>query len=382
MVDAGRKYFTPRWFRQQLRELAYLKLDFIHLHLSDKEGFRIESKSHPEAVSDEYLSKQQIRGIVRMAARLRIEVIPEIDMPGHLTQALSKHPELQLENAAGERQPDKLDITNPAARRFALDLVKEYLPLFPGRYWHMGADEFLSVVPVPESPLPNPIYLQYPKLGAYATEHYGPGADPHDTVDGFIEQVRKVVERHGKTLRIWHDGLDLMRPGAVDVDPSVAVEWWIDLTGPSPQEVIDAGHEILNAGWFPTYYVQGPLATIRPNMQTAYESWNPTRFYGPLVCDSAIAEPGDSVDPGEPALLGTSLNIWNDDPEAQTEEEIARDIAMRIRVIAQAGWGSPQVEPGYDGFLELADRLGHAPGYDEVEAPPSTTDGRDCSGSS
>ncbi len=380
MLDAGRKYFTPHWLAQQLRELAYLKLDFIHLHLSDDQGFRIESDTHPEAVSNRHLTKKQMRRIVRIAGRYRIEVIPEIDMPGHMTQALSHHPDLQLTNSLGQRQPDKLDITKPAGRRFALDLVKEYLPLFPGRYWDMGADEFLGIAPVPEG-VPNPAYALYPQIGAYAKRRFGPDADPHDAVDGFIEQVRRVVERHGKRLRIWHDGLDLRNPGAVTVDPDVVVDWWIDLEGPSPQELVDAGHKVLNAGWFPTYYVQGPLAAVRPNMRAAYEDWNPGLFYGPLVCSGTLSEPADTVarsDRG--ALLGTELSIWNDDPNAQTEKEIARDTAMRLRVVAQKGWGTPNPTAGYGGFLRLADRVGHAPGYDEVELPPSTTDGRDCAG--
>ena len=379
MIDAGRKYFTPHWFAQELRELAWLKLDFIHLHLSDDQGFRIASDSHSEVVSDRYLSKRQMRRIIRIAARYRIEVIPEIDMPGHLTQALSQHPGLQLEDILGRRQPDKLDITNPDARAFALELIREYLPLFPGRYWDMGADEFLGIAPVPEG-VPNPAYAEYPQIEQYAKRRYGPDADAHDAVDGFIEQVRRLVERHGKTLRIWHDGLDLKDPGAVTVDPDVVVDWWIDLEGPSPQELVEAGHKITNAGWFPTYYVQGPLSTVRPNMGAAYEGWDPTSFYGPLVCNAILKEPADTLPAADPGLLGTSLNVWNDDPNAQTEREIARDIAMRLRVIAQQGWGSPKPTPGYDGFLKLADEVGYAPGYDELDRPPSTSDGRDCTG--
>jgi hexosaminidase len=58
MVDVGRKYFTPRWLESHIRELGWLKLNYLHLHLSDNEGFRIESDRHPEIVSERHLTKK------------------------------------------------------------------------------------------------------------------------------------------------------------------------------------------------------------------------------------------------------------------------------------------------------------------------------------
>ena len=158
MIDNGGATTAPAWIRREIREMAYLKLNQLHLHFSDNQGFRIESSSHPEIVSARHLTKAQVGGIVRLARRLHIRVIPEIDMPGHLTAALAKHPELQLADAAGERRPDRLDFTLPAARRFARDLILEYLPLFRGRYWHAGADEYLAPAD----------YAGYPQLQRYA----------------------------------------------------------------------------------------------------------------------------------------------------------------------------------------------------------------------
>ena len=62
MLDNGRRYFSPRWLRARIRELAYLKLNQLHLHFSDDQGFRIASSSHPEIVSDPHLTKRQVRG--------------------------------------------------------------------------------------------------------------------------------------------------------------------------------------------------------------------------------------------------------------------------------------------------------------------------------
>jgi hexosaminidase len=358
MVDVGRKYFTPGWLQAHVRELAYLKLNYLHLHLSDNQGFRIESERHPEVVSSRHLTKREVRELVALATRYHVTVVPEIDMPGHMEAALARHPELQLKNLAGLRSPANLDYTLPEARAFAHELIEEYLPLFPGPYWHMGADEYLITVPGFQTPVD---YALYPQLEAYARREYGPEATAKDGILGFVNSTSALVRARGKTLRIWHDGLEGGR--AVTVDPSIAVDWWIDTAGPTPHELLAAGHRIMNAGWFPTYYVEGPLGAVRPDMRTAYESWEVNRFYGPFVLNEGLQNPPDVVAPDEPRNLGSKLHVWNDVPDAETEEQIATGIAPRLRVIAQKTWGSPLLTPSYAEFEDIARATGHAPGF-------------------
>ena len=105
MVDVGRKYFTVDWLRRHVKELAYLKMNRLHLHLSDTFGFRLESTTHPEVVSEQYYTKQQIRDLIALAAQYHIEVIPEIDMPGHMNAILADHPDLQLTDTNGTATP-------------------------------------------------------------------------------------------------------------------------------------------------------------------------------------------------------------------------------------------------------------------------------------
>src|SRR4030095_12151831 len=114
-----------------IKELAYLKMNYFHLHFSDDGGFRIESETHPEIVAAQHLSKQEVRPLVALAGRYHVMVVPELDMPGHLGGALAAHPELQLRDALGQANASRLDITNPAALSFARDLIEELLPLFP-----------------------------------------------------------------------------------------------------------------------------------------------------------------------------------------------------------------------------------------------------------
>ena len=132
MLDNGRQFFSPAWLERRIRALAGLKLNLLHLHFSDDQGFRIESDSHPEAVSSPHLTKAQVRRLIALAARHHVTIVPELDSPGHMRAALARHPELQLRNAVGQPQPDKLDVTLDASRRFLGDLLDEYLALFPG----------------------------------------------------------------------------------------------------------------------------------------------------------------------------------------------------------------------------------------------------------
>ena len=356
MVDVGRKYFTPRWIRDRIRELAYLKLNLLHLHLSDNQGFRIESDTHPEIVAEQHLSKRQVRRIVALARRHRITVVPEIDMPGHMQAALAPHPELQLESAIGTRAASQLDVTNPEALRFARDLIEEYLPLFPGPYWHTGADEYMPLA----------LYPQYPRLAEYAREQYGPGANAFDAIHGFVNWVARLVADHGKTLRVWHD--ELGGGSAVVLEPEIVVEWWTNFSPigqpfpQTPQELLDDGHRIINAGWFPTYYVSGLTSSVppRPDMRRAYEEWEVNEFYG-LLYYGDLSYPPETVAPGEPGNLGSKLHVWNDEPEAQTEDEIALGIRPRLRVLAQKTWSSPRLTETYADFLPIAEAVGDAP---------------------
>ncbi|WP_162932311.1 beta-N-acetylhexosaminidase [Solimonas sp. K1W22B-7] len=368
MVDAGRKYFTPEWLRQHIRELAWLKLNVLHLHFSDNQGFRIESERHPEIVSAEHLSKAELRELVALARRHHVTLIGEIGMPGHMTAALAPHPEFQLTDANGEPAPDKLDITNPLARQYARELVEEFLPLFPGRYWHTGGDEYMASAE----------YRNYPQLQAYAREKHGADANAKDAVLDFVNWLDGVVRSHGRTARFWHDGVS--GGNAVNVNPDTVVEWWTDfnpigdLLPPPPQEFLDRGHTIGNASYWPLYYTVGAAAGFpaglppRPDLCSMYESWEVNEFTGPLnapavLCQTVHVLPVKTVATDEARNLGAKLFVWTDSPEAETEAEIAAGIAPRLRIVAQKTWNSPRLTPRYAAFQPLAEAIGHAPGY-------------------
>lgn len=371
-IDNGRKFFTPQWLEQHVREIAYLKFNQLHLHFTENLGWRIESERHPEVVSPEHLSQQQVRELIALAARYHITVIPEIDMPGHMGAALAAHPEWQLKDVLGRANPNNLDYTLPAARQFLFELIDEYLELFPGPYWHMGADEYLITIPAVPTPLD---YTLYPQLETYARGRYGASATAKDGILGLANEINDFVRARGKILRVYNDGVS--GGNAVTLNPNIDVEWWTDRDGPAPQALLDAGHRITNMGWFPTYYVNGfpgnfipgypseqlPILPPRPDMASTYESWSVHRFYGPIFLNANISLPPQVIAPEEPRNLGSKLLVWNDGPDAATEAQIATGIFPNLRVIAQKTWESPSLTPRYADFLPIMQAVGHAPGY-------------------
>jgi hexosaminidase len=272
MLDNGRKYFTPDWIHARIRQLAYLKYNVLHLHFSDNEGFRIESSVHPEVVTAEHLTKREVAEIVALAARYHITVVPEIDSPGHLGAALRAHPELQIERAVGGRDPNNLDFTDDRARRFVRELIEEYLDLFPGPWWHIGGDEFVFT---------EAQWQNYPSVSAWAQAKYGPRANHYDAFFDYINWLDALLRSQGRMTRMWsgHLGGNIVR-----LRPSIVNEVWHRGNGvATPDDIAAAGNDVLNAMYWPTYYVVSPHWYARPDrplMKDWYEDWRPWEFDG------------------------------------------------------------------------------------------------------
>jgi len=363
MVDAGRKFVTADWIEQHIRELAFLKMNLLHLHLSDDQGFRIESETHPEIVSEQFLTKDEIRHLLAVAERYHVTVVPEIDMPGHMTQILASHPEYQLVDVFGQPNPTALDVTNPEARAFARELIEEYLELFPGPYWHGGADEYIHPLNQPLLPA-EASYPTYPVLLAYAQDNHGPTANHKDAYLDFINWMNDLVRSHGRTLRTWADGLH--GGSAVDVSTDIVVEWWqFQQVTASASELLAAGHRIFNAGWNPTYYSVAFYAewTGQAKNELYWTDWEVHEFWGleDAVTDGLTA-PRDQVDPDEPDNLGSKVHVWYDEPDGESIETTAVGICPKLRLVAQKTWQSP-TSASWDDFLATAASIGRSPGF-------------------
>lgn len=344
MVDVGRQYFTVGWLKKHIREMAYLKMNQLHLHLNDFTGYRLESLKHPEVVSAKHYTRAEIKDLVAYAAKYHVEVIPELDFPGHSDPILAAHPELRLFNKDGVPHKSDLDLSNPATYALLKDLITEALPLFPGRYWHIGADEYLTD------------YANYPQLGEYAKQKYGANATPKDAYYGYFNWANAIVRAAGKQARAHNDGM-YPGDGTITVDKNIIIGHW-SLSGPppwwgpayTPQQLIAMGYTIQNAPFTPTHHTAGGWAApFNVPAGVMYETWDPS-----------ITIDGSTLTPEEDAHnLGSMLKLWCDE-STQTEDQLGAAIYDKLRVMAQHTWRSVG-PPFWFQFAYMIGAVGSAP---------------------
>lgn len=340
-VDIARKHFSAAWLEDRLREMADLKLNQLGLHFSDDQAFRIESASHPEVVSEPHLTKAEIRRVVALANRLHISVIPEIDSPGHLGAVLRAHPRLQLRNVQGTPRQGAIDISDPESARIVDDLLREYAGLFPGPWFHIGADEYQALT------VRDPA-ASYPQLAGAARRKYGEGADVEDLATGWLNDRAAVVRAAGKKAKAWNDGF--FPDGAVSAHRGIEVEYWTgkEIGAREPVEYLREGREVVNLNDEYLYYVLGePNDFTYPTGRRIYQEWTP------LVLRGSSAVPERYAD----RILGGRFAVWCDLAGSQTPAQVASGIRMPLRATAQKLWDPARPRLTWPAFRTLADRL-------------------------
>ncbi|RKN46882.1 family 20 glycosylhydrolase [Streptomyces hoynatensis] len=346
LLDIARKFYPADWIEDRLHEMADLKLNQLQLHLSDDQGFRVESSSHPEVVSEEHLTKDQVRHLLSVADSLHITVIPEIDSPGHLGAVLAAHPDLQLHRADGSVTEGAIDISKPAAGRLVDDLLREYGDLFPGRYLHLGGDEYVALMSSdPEA--------TYPDLAATARDRYGENAGIADLATAWLNDRAETARDVGKTPQVWNDGM--FADGEVEPDHDRQVAYWTgrEAGAREPSEYLEEGFRLINNNSEYLYYVLGqPNGFTYPTGQRIYEEWTPDVLRG----TSPVAERFRGAD----HVPGGRLAVWGDVPDAQTEAEVAEGIRLPLAALSQKLWNPDRPRLSWQEFTALDSRVTEA----------------------
>ncbi|WP_225805334.1 glycoside hydrolase family 20 protein [Streptomyces sp. NK15101] len=322
MLDIARKHFTAAWIEDRIREMSDLKLNQLGLHFSDDQGFRIESESHPEVVSAQHLTKAEVRRILALAASRHVTVIPEIDSPGHLGAVIAAHPGLQLVSASGRAPRGTVDISNPDAAKIVDELLREYTRLFPGAYWHLGADEYVALM------ARNP-EASYPKLARAAVAKYGPSGRVQDLATGWLNDRAAVVRPTGKTLKAWNDGF--FTGGVVSPDRDIEVEYWTgrEIGARLPVSYLSAGRKLVNLNDDYLYYILGePNKFPYPTGRRIYEQWTPRVLRGSTPVPARY----------DAQILGGRFAVWCDISRAQTQAQVAAGIRLPLAALAQKVW--------------------------------------------
>ncbi|MFD3588665.1 glycoside hydrolase family 20 protein [Streptomyces sp. NPDC058683] len=342
MLDIARKPFTAGWIESRIKELGDLKFNEFGLHFSDDQGFRIESDTHPEIVSQDHLTKAQVKQIVDLAASRHIQVVPEIDSPGHLGAVLAAHPDLRLRNAQGVATKGAVDISQDDSAKIVDDLLDEYADLFPGSYWNLGGDEYQALtVADPQA--------SYPQLADAAQEAYGASGTVADLTTGWLDDRADTVRAHDRTMRVWNDGF--LRGTSVQPAEDLQVAYWTgkEIGARQPVEYLSAGRKVLNYNDEFLYYVLGePNTFVYPTGQRIYQQWTPRVLRG----TGAVATRYD------PQILGGSFAVWCDLANSQTQDQVAAGIRMPLRATIQKLWDPGTPAMSWTDFKTLAGKLG------------------------
>ena len=309
MIDVGRHFMPLDVLRRNLDGMAALKLNVFHWHLSDNQGFRVESKRFPKLAgmgSDgRFYTQDQVRDLINYARDRGIRVVPEFDMPGHSTAWFVGYPELasgpgpyQIERKWGVFDP----AMNPADEetyKFLDKFIAEMAELFPDKYFHIGGDEVNGKE-----------WDANPKIQAFMRAHSL--KNNQDLQAYFNQRVQKLVSRHGKIMIGWDE---VLHPG---LPKDIVVQSWRGQE--SLAQAAKQGYRgILSYG----YYLD--------------LMWPASRHYAvdPMADAAATLSPEEAQ-----RILGGEACMWS---EYASPENLDSRIWPRMAAIAERLWSSQSV---------------------------------------
>jgi hexosaminidase len=313
MIDCSRHWMPIEVIERNLDAMAAVKLNVLHWHLSDDQGFRVESKRFPrlqELGSDgHFYTQDQVRHIIAYARDRGIRVVPEFDIPGHTTSWFVGYPELasapgpyKIERSWGVFQPT-MDPSREETYKFLDKFLGEMTALFPDHYFHVGGDE---VDPTQ--------WKQSSSIQAFAHERHL--NTPDNLQAYFIHRVEGILKKYGKTMIGWDEVL------SPDLESDTVIQSWRGQAALA--EAAKRGHRgILSFG----YYLD--------HLQTA------SFHYG---IDPQI----DGEDPAR--ILGGEACLWS---EYVSPETVDSRIWPRAAAIAERLWSAQDVT----NLTSLYDRL-------------------------
>jgi hexosaminidase len=326
LIDVCRHFMPLDAMKRNLDGMAALKLNVLHWHLSDDEGFRVESKKLPKlhelGSQGEYYTQAEIREFIGYARDRGIRVVPEFEMPGHSRSIVVGYPELASQPGPYPpgrvaRDATALDVTQEKTYKFLDKLIGEMAGLFPDAYFHIGGDE------VDDNP-----WNSNPKIQEFIHAHSM--KDNRDLQAYFNKRLEKIVSKHGKVMMGWDE---ILHP---DLPKTVLVQSWRGQESLAP--AAKQGYRgLLSNG----YYLD--------------LMWPAARHYAvdPMSGAAATLTPEEAK-----RILGGEACMW---AEYLTPETIDSRIWPRLAAIAERFWSPPDVKDPkfmYQRLDELSWRLG------------------------
>ncbi len=326
MLDVARHFFGMEEVKELLDIMAQNKLNVFHFHLTEDQGWRIEIKKYPELApkasirKDDwknslghmkgeeygrgcYYTQEQIKELVSYAADRMISVVPEIDMPGHITSALSVFPELScagkpLEVSRKFGVKDTIGcVGNPDFMRFIKDVIDEVCELFPAPYFHIGGDE-----------VPKTMWKTCPKCQALMKEK---GIKTENNLQGyFTNEITEYLAQKGKKTIGWNEIMETnnLRKDAV-------VQWWM---GKTAQNWAKQGGKMILSQCFVCYLDYPYIIT---NLEKIYK-------LGP--------EQSKMEESAKENVLGIEAPLWTEFVYDKKKYDFM--LYPRVHAVAEAAW--------------------------------------------
>src|SRR6266498_1104503 len=354
MLDEGRYFKGEKVVKDFLDEMALLKMNTFHWHLTDDGGWRIEIKKYPKLTEigskrrmselgtwlsnvfdsvphSGFYTQEQIKDIIKYAADRHITIIPEIEMPGHASAAIASYPWLGAENKQIEVpisfgiKPDVFNVADAKVKQFLHDVLDEVMALFPSKIVHIGGDEVL--------------YDQW-KASKQVNEFMKQNniKSPADLQIDFTNGIAKYLEQHDHRMLGWNEILGGHHQNNDSTDAvtqqqlskSAIIDFW---TG-DPKIVADAamkGYDVVNSYWYFTYLDYDYKTTT---LERAY-SFNPVPDSLPI--------------PYHKKILGLNTQMWGE--WIPTVERMNFLAYPRIAALAEVGWTDAS-QKNYRRFLD------------------------------
>ncbi len=365
MLDVSRHFSDVEMVKRTIDMLALHQLNIFHWHLTDDQGWRIEIKSHPElteigawrddTVVGRYLggtdyptdgkrhggfyTQEQIREIVAYAKERYIEIIPEIDLPGHTSAVLAAYPQLGCEdkeykvaNRWGVIR-DVLCAGNPASLDLFKDIMDEVCELFPGKYIHLGGDECVKerwkACPKCQKKIKE---LGLKDGSRYSKEDY--------LQSWFMGEVASFVQSKGKRVIGWDEILE-----GVPMDDSVIMSWRGTEGGITAARM---GHDVVMTPTSDMYFDQSQT------LASQLEEIPVGGFINVMKVYSYEPLPASLTPDQQKHILGCQANVWC---EYMPEERIRQyQMLPRLAALSEVQWTMPE-RKNYKDFLKRLPKM-------------------------
>jgi len=318
MIDVGRHFQPVDVIERNIDAMAAVKMNVFHWHLSEDQGFRIESKKYPKlqgmGSGGLYYTQEQVREVIEYAADRGVRVVPEFDMPGHTSSWMVGYPELasapgpyELEMRWGVFDPT-MDPTREETYEFLDAFIGEMAALFPDEYFHIGGDENNG-----KQWKANPQIREFMRAHGYHTTA--------ELQTYFNQRVLKIVQKYGKRMVGWDEVL------TPDLPKETVVQSWRGY-----KSLDRAAREGYGAIWSTTYYLDhmGPAEYL-------YLS-------DPLPADSTLTKEQASH------IVGGEVCAWG---EFLSPENIDSRIWPRTAAVAERFWSPRDVNNVADMYRRL-----------------------------